>query len=429
MRAQDPERNSAVLKLAAEGVLSHRQGEATVKLVSPDGRPIGGALVEVAQQTHDFPFGCIVRPRHYRDKRYLSKFKELFNFVELLEFNWGQYEPDEGRPLREERRRFIYEWCIPNGITRFYGHMLVWTRQYGKYPKTNLPLWLFRYDRARQYELLKRRIQRELRDYSDVNIIWDVVNEPVHCRVWGDWTKPDTVDEPLEKVLPYVLDALRWAHEANPKAPLLVNEYCVIVRGKYRDRFWGLLEMLLERGAPLSAVGIQAHEPFKGTYWFSPAEIWEACEMFGTQLGLPIYFTELWYVSDPSQRIRGEHRSGCWNPDKQAEAIEEFYRIAFGHPKVAGIVYFGLSDRDVVRPTIGLLDEAYRPKPAWRRLKYLLRKEWWTRCSGRTSSDGTFRFRGFFGLYRIKARYGGRVFSWKRHLEKGKEAHWLLVLR
>ena len=418
-----------VLEKAERGIQEYRQGEATITLLEADGRPAPGVKIAVIQQSHDFLFGCIVRPRHYNDERYRQRLKELFNFVELLEFNWGQYEPDEGRPLLEERRRFIFDWCIPNGIEHFYGHMLVWSRQYGEYPKTALPLWLFRYDRATQYELLKRRIQREVRAYRDVNIVWDVVNEAVHCRRWGDWEKPDNFEEPLDVMVGYVADALRWAHEANPEARLLINDYGVIVRGKYRDRYLQLVQTLLKAGVPLHAVGIQAHEPFKGAYWYSPEEIWEACEVFGSQMGLPIYFTEFWYVSDPHVPIRGNYREGMWNPERQAEAIEEFYRVAFGHPSVAGIVYFGLADDDVVRPTIGLLDGNFQPKPAWQRLHHLLKEEWWTRYSGTTSSQGLFHFRGFFGRYRVEAEHKGQRYTWSIHLEKGKPNHWTLLLQ
>lgn len=159
---------SMVLAKANDGIEKHRKGEAVLKFKLPNGLPAVGVHVRAIQKSHDFLFGCPLRPRHYNDPRHLKPFRELFNFVALLEFNWGQYEPDEGKPLLEERRRFIFDWCIPNGIRRFYGHMLVWTRQYGEYPKTALPLWLFRYDRKTQYELLKKRIQREVKDYQDI---------------------------------------------------------------------------------------------------------------------------------------------------------------------------------------------------------------------------------------------------------------------
>lgn len=418
--------SQAILAKAAEGIEKHRKGEAIIEFLFPNGSHAANVSVQVTQQSHDFLFGCPLRPRHYNDERHLQWFRQLFNFVELLEFNWGQYEPDEGKPLVEERRRFIFDWCYPNGIRKFYGHMLVWTRQYGEYPKTGLPLWLFRYDRKTQYELLKKRVQREVRDYSDVDIVWDVVNEPIHCRAWGEWEKPNRFDEPLEKVFAYVADALRWACEANPRAKLLINEYDIFARKDSQGRFLTLLGMLLDKNIPIHAVGIQAHD-LQASYYPSPAEIWDVCETFGTQLGLDIYFTELCYFSDPKQPIRGSHRSGFWNPDVQADAVEEFYRVTFGHPKVMGIIYFGLIGSEIWQPTTGLFDEKFQPKPAWERLRKLISEEWRTRVEGQTANDGTFKFRGFYGRYQAEATYQNRHHIFDFHLRKGQPNRWKFV--
>ena len=212
---------ASVLEDAEKGIEQHRKANVAIEVRSPDGSPLANARVNVQQISHDFHFGNYIRPRHYDNPTYLNRFKDVFNSVQLLEFNWGQYEPDEGKPLLKQRRDFIEDWCIPNGLDHFYGHMLVWTRQYDAYPRTGLPVWLFNYDKAKQYELLKGRIQREVSAYRDINLDFDVVNEAVHCRVWGDWDKDSYLQnrqaEPLDRIVPYVRDALTWAHEANPK--------------------------------------------------------------------------------------------------------------------------------------------------------------------------------------------------------------------
>ena len=415
----------ALLKQAAENIQRYRQGRVTLRLIDQNGAPIADAALEIEQQTHWFSFGGAIRPQRYHDARYLKWFGSLFSMAQLLEFNWGQYEPDYGKPLVESRLQFIRRWCLPHGVERFYGHMLVWTRQYGEYPKTALPLWLFRHDRARQYELLRARIQREVRAFKDVDIVWDLVNEPVHCRRWGDWDKPNNFDEPLEQVIPYVADALRWAHAANPEARLLINEYAIFASSHYRDRFRRLVEALLAQGVPLHAVGIQAHD-LKARYWPAPQEVWAACELFGTKLGLDVYFTELCYRADPESQVRGRYQSGFWTPQRQAEAIEEFYRVAFGHPRVEGIVYFSLVDGDNWLPSIGLLDEQYNPRPAWHRLQRLIRHTWWTRLSGRSDSAGSFSFRGFYGRYRVRATIDGKAHVWRRTLRPGGPTVWEL---
>ena len=412
-----------VWEQAARGVVEHRQGDAELVFRHADGRPAAGARVEVRQTGHEFRFGNVFRPRHYTNELYRARFRELFNFISLLEFNWGQYEPEEGRPRLAERLDFINGWGREQGLTRYYGHMLVWTPQRLDRSGSLLPEWLFQYPPAGRDEKLRQRIEREVRDFREVDLVWDVVNEAIHCRRWGAWEKDGWVDESIAEIVPYVSNALAWAHAANPGARLLINDYRVIPRGRYRDRYVDLIRRLQESGAPLHAVGIQAHEPDRGAYWFSPEEIWEACEVFGTRTGLPIYFTEFWYSSDPARQISGSHRQGHWNPERQAEAIEEFYRVAFGHPAVEAIIYFGLSDADPPAfPKVCLLDEQYQPKPAWERLRRLLHEEWDTRVTATASAEGRVRFRGFYGAYEVRVLKGTRAWRFAFALRRNQPA-------
>jgi len=417
---------SPVLEQAARGIEAHRKGDAVVRVMRKDGAPVSDLKVAVTQRTHGFVFGNLIRPRHYTNEQYRTRFLEIFNFIQLLEFNWGQYEREEGKPQLAGRREFIDGWCRTNGLTRFYGHMLTWSYQLDE-PRDIGPVnpfWLFRHDRDTQFRLLKQRIEREVRAYRDVDILWDVVNEPVHCRRWGDWSKPNDVDEPIAEVLPYVRDALTWAHEANPNARLLINDYRIIPANKYRDRYRELVEALKKEKAPLHAIGIQAHSPGNGAHWFSPEEIWQTCELFGVELGLPIYFTEFWQVSDPQRKMSGARSTGNWSPELQADAIEQFYRIAFGHPAVQAIIYFGMIDGETESPTLGLLDASYQPKPAWTRLRKLIKEEWNIRWSGTTDVAGVLGFRGFFGQYEVRVTDAGKQRSFTAHLERAKPNEW-----
>lgn len=428
-QSETPRSSEAVLEAARRGIEAHRMGRATVRIRFADGSPAAGVALEVQQQTHDFRFGNVFRPRHYTNEVYRTKFLELFNFVSLLEFNWGQYEPEEGRPRDSDRLEFIHGWCRDHGLTRFYGHMLVWTSAAEGRAGPHLPRWLFGYDPPSQLHHLHERIQREVRTYADVNMLWDVVNEPVHCRPWGRWELPGYLDATLDEIVPYVRNALNRARGADPEARLLLNEYAVIPRGKYRDRFAELIHRLLAEGAPLDAIGIQAHEPNRGGYWFSPLEIWETCETFGTRTGRPIYFTEFCYTSDPSRDIAGTWRRGRWSPEQQAEAVEEFYRVAFGHPAVQGIIYFGLGDDDPPwLPNLCLRNERFEPKPVWHRLHRLLREEWQTRLTAKTDAGGTLEFRGFYGDYALRVRMADRTWQFARKLNPRSTNEWLLTL-
>lgn len=241
---------SPILERAARGIEAHRKADARITVVRQDGTAVPGARIEVIQKTHDFAFGNVFRPRHYDNEQYRARFLEIFNFVQLLEFNWGQYETEEGKPQLAQRMKFINGWCREHGLTRFYGHMLIWARQEDEIYGPEIPHWVFRYDRATQDRLLKERILREVQAYRDVDIIWDVVNEAIHCRRWGAWDKPGYIDEPIPDVVPYVHDAFTWAREGNPQAKLLLNDYRVIPQNKYRDRYIELIDLLKKKKDP-----------------------------------------------------------------------------------------------------------------------------------------------------------------------------------
>jgi GH35 family endo-1,4-beta-xylanase len=299
--------------------------------------------------------------------------------------------------------------------------MLVWTR------KSGVPDWLAPYSATKRYELLKARVKDVVKVHASTIDSWVVVNEPIMCRVWGDTTEPENRQEKLDRIVPYVHDAFVWSHRANPTATLILNEYRLIAPEANRRRFIGLVRMLQEQNTPISVLGIQGHEPEKGRYWYSPQQLWETYDELGA-LGCPLYITEFLPHSS-GKPISGGWRKGLWNEQTQAEFGEHFYRLSFGHPAVSCIVWFGLSDADVVYPGGGLLDKNYRPKKAWTVLKRLIHEEWTTRASGGLTADGAFRFRGFYGRYELRLRTAdGKEFSFRIHVQRDQPNRWTFPL-
>ena len=100
--------------------------------------------------------------------------------------------------------------------------------------------------------------------------------------------------------------------------------------------------------------------------------------------------------------------------------------MAFGHPAVVSLNFWGLSDRKIWLPGGGLVDENYNPKSIFTRLKKLIKQRWITRkLTVRTNEDGQVRFRGFHGNYRIGLRTEeGREQVFHLHLSKGGDNRW-----
>jgi endo-1,4-beta-xylanase len=383
------------LASAAERIDRYRKGDITVAVVD-HGQPAVGVKVEIAQTGHEFLFGCNAYGLRYEDsplqRAYREQFAALFNYA-TLPFYWAAYEPARGKPEIESRTAMA-RWCADHSI-RPKGHPLVWHEV--------VPAWAPR-DLRKLVPLLRERVRSIVSGFAGLIDTWDVINES---------TVSPKVDNPVgrwvKEVGPVAAagDSLSWARAANPKALLVLNDFNV--SAAYEEQIQALVKA---RRAP-DAIGIQSH--MHGGEW--PLErAWEVCETYG-RFGIPIHFTETTVLS-------GRLRSREWKPDaagwpstmrgerRQAEYVEKLYRVLFSHPAVAAITWWDFSDREAWQGApAGLVRADMSPKPAYRRLLRMVKREWWTQISGETGPDGEMKCRGFYGTYRITAtsRDGRRV--------------------
>jgi hypothetical protein len=93
---------------------------------------------------------------------------------------------------------------------------------------------------------------------------------------------------------------------------------------------------------------------------------------------------------------------------ESAGRLAELYTLCFAHAAVRGVFWHGLWDGEEGARG-GLLRQDLSPRPAFRVLHKLIDVVWHTRADGVTDADGLFRFRGFFGGYRVGAAVGGQV--------------------
>lgn len=88
-----------------------------------------------------------------------------------------------------------------------------------------------------------------------------------------------------------------------------------------------------------------------------------------------------------------------------ARRVTELYTLCFAHPAVRGIFWQGFWDGEKGAQG-GLLRRDFSPTAAFRLLQKLIDVVWHTRADGLTDADGHFRFRGFYGDYRVGTRVG-----------------------
>jgi endo-1,4-beta-xylanase len=234
------------------------------------------------------------------------------------------------------------------------GHTLVWS-QFN-------PSWLQtgQFSRSELVDILRNHIIAEVRHYRGKVAEWDVVNEPLD----GSGKLGDSLW--LRGIGPeYIEMAFRWAHEADPRAKLFINENGVERSGPKLDALVKLVAKLRSRGVPIDGVGFQSHfgglhGPLTGK---TGTELTASMNKFSA-LRVETTVTEL-DVAIPSRPSRGELKA-------QAKVYENVLRACLASPTCDTVIVWGFTDAHswipAARPGWGaatLFDAQYRPKVAY----------------------------------------------------------------
>ncbi|MBN1822392.1 MAG: endo-1,4-beta-xylanase [Prolixibacteraceae bacterium] len=396
-----------LIELANQNIEKFRKGDVSIIVKSKDGKPLSEIDIEIEQTSHDFKFGSIIfeltgstLTTPEMEKEFKNKFTHLFNMA-IFPFYWDGYEYIPGKPNWQKIEE-VAKWCHNEGIT-CKGHPLAWTNIAGT------PAWLYDIPAEDATSLLKARIIENVKGFKGSIDIWDVVNEAVNTVLWEKALElPDRNNDARYSMFKYSIDEIadwvapcyKWAHEANPDANLILNEFGQIAIPGVRDRFFALVNELKRRDVPLSGIGLQAHEP--RLVWYNPDDVWETLEKY-SELGLPIHFTEFHPHSNPFN-IEGGFMEGKWSPENQAAFAEMMYTLAFGHPSVVSFCWWDFTENDSYIKGSALLEKDLSPKPAYKMLDELINKKWKTKITEKTDKD-LIKFRGFYGKYNVSIKY------------------------
>jgi GH35 family endo-1,4-beta-xylanase len=169
-----------------------------------------------------------------------------------------------------------------------------------------------------------------------------------------------------------------------------------------------LIDGCLNAGVPISAIGIQSHQ-HQG-YW-GKEKLEEVLERF-EHFGLPIHFTENTLISGdimPAHIVDlNDWQVESWpttpeGEERQANEIEEMYRILFSHPLVEAITTWDFKDGAWLKAPSGFVREDLSRKPSYERLKKMIKEEWHTDTEVTTDADGWAVVEAFKGDYQVEA--------------------------
>jgi endo-1,4-beta-xylanase len=344
----------------------NRKRDASIFVLSPEGQPVAGAEVNIRQIRHHFAFGSAINRNVLttgRFNRYGDFFREHFEWAVLEnESKWYHTERVQGNVTYQDADR-IYDWCQSNGIT-MRGHCLYWATD------GMVQDWLKALNTNQLRAAVESRMESAVNHFKGKFVHWDINNEMVPGHFYKD-----RLGEAIR------IWMFQQAREIDPDCRLFVNEYNVISGGYDLSKCMQLVRWLQDNGAPVDCIGAQCH-------FSSGFDRWSVIDRLDTlaTLGLPIWCTEF-DMADPDEYVR-------------AQELEDFYRIAFSHPAVEGILMWGFWENSHWRENCHIVNADWSLNEAGRRYEALL-KEWTTEAEGTTDASGIMTFRGFHGVYDI----------------------------
>lgn len=389
-----------ILEGAEARIQQYRTGAAEIRVLDRDGHPLKNTAVRVRLVSHEFKLGCnafglgdvtrsAIAPALQR--AYKERFAALLNFA-TLPFYWGYYEAEQGKTKEAEVRRMA-AWCREHDIA-VKGHPLAWHEVF--------PTWAKALPDAEVLKLQKERIAAIVRSFQGTVDTFDAINEATVSSNFdnaiGRWVKSRGTANVVDEVLTI-------AHQANPHATLLYNDFNV------STDYENLVEELQKRKAPVDVLGIQSH--MHKELW-PMDKVWTVCETYA-RFGLPLHFTELTILSgrfkdkndNDWHTVRTDWISTPEGEQRQLEYGRNLYTVLFSHPAVEAITWWDFSDlQSWAGAPAGLLRKDMSPKPLYDWLMDAFHRKWSTDVVVKTDEAGVAKVQAFYGEYEVTARNG-----------------------
>jgi GH35 family endo-1,4-beta-xylanase len=381
------EPDAAWRKAAAERIDKIRKADLTVLVTDAAGQHLVNADVHLRQTRQAFGFGTCVAPAQLAGPdaaHYRQAITELFNIATLENsLKWVPLAGEWGPSYTLDAAKAGIGWLRDHGLD-VRGHVLVWPGW------RNLPRSLKAHESDPAY--LRRAVDDRIREVMTAVrgtvVHWDVVNEPFDNHDLLDILGQDAM-----------VGWFRTARATDPLPKLFINDFAILSGGggetPHRAHYEQTIRFLVDKKAPLDAVGMQGH--FGGSLT-SPEEMLAILDRFA-KLGKPIWITE-YDVDIPDEELAGAF-------------TRDFYTTLYSHPAVDGIIMWGFWDTAHWKHNAPIYRADWSEKPAGAALRQLILHDWRTESRGKTDGEGKYATRAFLGDYEVEVSFGGR-----RKLEK-----------
>ncbi len=299
------------------------------------------------------------------DPRYRQTLAHEFNEVTPVIW-WNSIRPTPDR----------WDFCYPDAFVAFAEANDMEIRSPSLAYDAALPGWLAEgnYSRDELIAALSDYIHTIVERYRGRVATWEPVNEAISYKP-GDYTLRDQFL--LQKIGPEYIDmAFRWAHEADPQARLIYNDFGGEGLGGKSDAIYALVKGLQQRGVPIDGVGLQMHVrlPEASLYGVAVPPITDVAANMQryADLGLLVYITEM-------DVLVGRNATQA-QLEAQARAYADMLRVCLAASNCPVFSVWGVTDRySWIRTILGFtweqplpFDQEFQPKPAYNALRDVL---------------------------------------------------------
>jgi endo-1,4-beta-xylanase len=314
--------------------------------------PLPGHTLRYLGERRGIAVGTAVRGDVLKSNRAYRELvaKQFSSLTPENEMKWEVSEPSRGKFDFSQGDAIVDAARGAGQAVR--GHTLVWHAQY--------PGWLNDLSAKELAAATHEHIQRTMAHYAGQVGVWDVVNEPITDR--------GGLRESLfeRKLGPgYIAAAFVAAHQADPRAKLYLNEIGAESIGPKSNRLLDVVRGLKAAGVPIDGVGFQVHANLRGV----PSDFVANAERFKA-LGLEVAITE----ADVGLPVPADADALQRQADVYRTIVHDCLAIG-----CTSLTFWGFTDGrswiPETQPGMGaatLLDEALRPKPAFRAVQKAL---------------------------------------------------------
>jgi len=245
---------------------------------------------------------------------------------------WGSVEGTRDR-MNWTSLDTMYKYSKDHNIP-FKQHNFVWGSQQ--------PNWIGGLSQTEQREEVEEWIRLYCERFPDTELI-DVVNEP----------PPHTTPSYTAALggagasgYDWIAQVFKWAHQYCPKSILILNDYNNIEYANDNNHTIDIVNRIKGAGAPIHAVGAQAH----GCANLTASTVQMYIDKIATQTGLPVY------ISEYDLNIADDTR--------QRDVMQSQFTMLWNNPNVKGITIWGYIVGSTWQTNTGLMTSSGTMRPA-----------------------------------------------------------------